>query len=575
MKKTCLSFLLLLSWGYIHAQIAQWTIPPLYDDIQFAKGSNLMVANSDGTKSFYNLSGQQLFTTSETVNSFSEGLAVLTNDTSSVLGIYDSNGNFTEFPDKRYKIANDYPYYSNGYLIVKRNRYYFVDRQGVIDKTQHLRVYPYHNGFAVCRDYDNPQKKKDKKRYLVDVNKKEVPLICNGKTFDATDVAFISSVNDEYIAYAVIKRSVYVFNGKTKQLSPLYFPNSSDRRPTQAKLLEDLPTSFDNESNFIYAQCGRNEQITICVDSHLIPKEIIYNDEKHYCTENNKEVEKRSSALQAVKENELFGLSCNGKPAIPAQFDAIDYCFGNYAIVKKNGKQGLLQVNENAKVNITFNNDKALSFRHQWCETNVRIDLPSSFNALKIDFIADPSNGFVADPKPNSNDNASRAEFSGKLAIPSTITEEVAEHDYSFLMSYDNIILLPYAKKVKAWRDNYYDVVINDNEKVFDKKNGLISFPFTIDIERFSNEEAVDFEVEATPDILEVDVQMTSTDRGTCVIPITALEEGENYMFIELTEQGCPSLSFPFTVTFNKPKGKQPTKGSFKICKMDTDLNNE
>lgn len=574
MKKACLSFLLLLFFSCSYAQIAQWIIPPLYDTIYFASGTNLIVTDSANTKSYFNQNGQRLFTTTETVNPFSDGYAVLTNDTSAILGFYDTKGNLTTFDNKKIKVANEFPYFTDGYLIVKRNRYYIVDEQGVIDKTKHLRVYPFHNGYAVCRDYENPQKKKGTVNYLMDKNKVEVPLVYKGKNYDASDVEFISSVNDEKIAVVIIKKSIYLFDLNNGQLSPLYFPNSESKHPTQAKIQDELPSSFDNSSNVIYARCEKNEQVTICFDRYLVLTDILYNNEKHHYTEVKKEPEKLSSPIQAIKANDLFGLKYKGDVVIPAQFDAVYCCFGDNAFAKHFGKQGMLQVIDNVTMNLNINNDNDVAFRHQLYETTIKIDMPSVINPTKIDLMVDPNSGCIVDKiskQTKVTDYGNRAEYSCRLSIPDAISEEPSEFDYPIQMTYDNIKLLPYPKKVKAWRDNYYDIVINDGEKVFDKKNGLISFPYTINTERFSSEETSRFELSLSPESLDGELQRESTTRGVCIIPVLTLEEGENYMFIELTEQGCPPISFPFTITYNKSKKqKQPTKADFKISKTTT-----
>ena len=576
MKKVSLSFLFLLIFGFTQAQIAQWTIPPVYDNLQLAPGNQLIEADSANAKVLFNLKGQRLFTTTETLNPFSDGCAVLSNDEGSILSIYDASGKLlTSFNNPNVKIANDYPYYSNGYLIVKKNRYYFVDKYGVVDKTQHLRVYPFHNGYAVCQDYENPERKTGIVNYLVDAYKKEVPMVYKGKVLDPSDIQFVSSVNDEKIAFVIINKMVYIFNANARLLSPLYFQNSSNGKPKQAKLQGELPESFDKESNIIYAQCGKDEQIALCFNKHLIPTEISYNGEKKLYEETKKEAITPKSSLTATKEGNLFGLSYNEKAVLPAQFNGISCCIGDQAIAELSGKQGLLKVVGNIELKPYINEDKSIGFRHQSYETTIRIDMPASFNPAKLDFLVNEDSGFIVDKlskKTNVTADGNRAEFSCKLFIPSTVTEETAEFDYPIQMSYDNIKLMPINKKVKAWRDNYYEVIILDKEKVYDKKNGVLVLPYSVTMERLSTDVPTTFELEVTPDDLEAELQQTSTTQGTCVIPVTALEEGENYIFIELTEEGCPPISFPYTITFNKKGKKQPVKTDFIISKTITEF---
>lgn len=580
MKKVSLSLLLLLAWGYAHAQIAQWVIPPMYDHMDFVSGSSFIVADSANAKVFFNQDGQRLFSTTEHVHPYSGGYAVVTNDSSNVLGFYDKKGHLTLLDDQSYKVANDYPFFSEGYLIIKKKRYYFMDPLGVVERAKHLRVFPFHNGYASCRYFENPKKKKGTVNYLVDTYKKEVPMIYKGRAYDASEIAFVSSVNDENIAFVVIKDNIFVFDGNTKLLTPLYFPNSNSKHPTQAKLQEDLPEAYDAFPNALYARCGKGEQITIHFDSHMVPTDIYYNNEKYQYKENKKEAPKRSSAMQAFEDQQLFGLSKNGKTLIPAQFDAIDCCFGDLAFAKQSGKYGLMKVVEEAQLTPSINEDKVVAFRHQWFNTTIRIDMPSTLNPSKIDLVDTPDLGYIVDKiskQTKTSDYGNRAEYACRLAIPSTVTKDITEYNYLIQMSYDNIKLIPYSKKVKAWHYDCYDVTIHDKEKTYDKKSGLLTFPFTISTECVSDEVTALFEVAITPDYYEADLQQTSTTQALCTIPVSALEEGENDLTIVITEEGCPSVSFPVTISFKKPKSKQkqPTKDSFVISKAAPLNNNE
>ena len=567
MKKTLVTFLFLLFLGQSYAQIAQWIIPPMYDSIYFANTANLIITDSVDSKVFWNRNGQRLFKATGTVNPFSEGYAVLTNDTSAIVGIYDIKGNYTSLSEYQIKVANEFPYFTDGNLIIRKKKgYYMIDSEGYIYKTRHVKLYPFHNGYAVCQDFENPQKRKGTVRYLMDKNRNEVSLICKGSTFDPVDVDFISSVNDEQIAVVVIKNMLYLFDGNTRRLSPLYFPNDNSKHPTQAKLEGDIP-STDNSSPVIYARCGKTDQITIFFDNYLVPTDIYYNNEKYHYTQKSDTREEMSTQLQAFKEDRLFGLSWNGKNAIPAQFENICCCHDNKAFAKQSGKQGMLQVIENATLNLTINNGKNIAFRHQEYESTIQIDMPSTLNPSKIDIKVDPDSGCIIDKiskQTKKSDFGNRAEYTCRLTIPSSITEDPSEYDYLIQMTYDNILITPQHIKVKAWREMFYDVIVNDAEKGIDKKNGLLTFPYTIDTERQPNEEAVHFDLDVLPDSMEVDIEKTSTTRGICRIPLSVLEDGENYLFFKLTEQGCPPISFPYSITYNKPASKSKQKASVK-----------
>lgn len=566
MKKASITLLFLLIFGQYHAQIAQWIVPPLYDNIDFVKGSDLIVSDSANAKVYWNSNGQRLFSSTETVNPFSDGYAVVTNDTSAILGYYDTKGHYTSLASKKIKVANNFPYFTDGYLVIKKKRHYIIDSQGVIDKKKYLKVYPFHNGYAVCSYFENPKKHQGIVNYLIDQNKAEVTLQYNDKTYNASEVDFISSVNDENIGFVVIKKSVYVFNGNNRELSPLYYLGGGQR---QAKLEQDISIE-EGSSPVIYARCGKNEQITIYFNKYLVPIDIFYNNDKHHYTVNSVTPVKNSTPLNTFKQGNLYGLLWKGQNVLPAQFESIRCYNGDLAFAWQSGKQGLLKYHENAMFNISINNDKDIAFRHQTYETTIRIDMPADIDPSKIDIQVDPNSGYVIDKlskQTNKTNDGNRAEYTCTFTMPNDIKDIPTEFVYSIQINCDNIKLLPFQKKVKIWRDNSYDIVINDADKTFDKKNGLLSIPYTVNVERYIGEEPIPFEVSASIDAWVVDVEQTSATQGVCKVQISDLNEGDNYLNIELTEQDCPPVSFVYILTCKKPVKNASTKKDFIIKK--------
>ena len=96
-----------------------------------------------------------------------------------------------------------------------------------------MKVYPFHNGYAVCSYFENPQKHQGIVNYLIDKNKSEVTLKYNEKTYKASEVDFISSVNDENIGFVVIKKAVYIFNANNKQC---FANNKNNKLKTSGKV---------------------------------------------------------------------------------------------------------------------------------------------------------------------------------------------------------------------------------------------------------------------------------------------------------------------------------------------------
>lgn len=564
MKKQLILALLLLFANIINAQIARWIIPPVYDNIDFASGADLYITDSLDTRIYWDHNGKRLFATSETVHPFSEGYAVVTNASNFITGFYDIKGNFTPILENERCAANDFPFFSDGYLIVKKSKYYIVDTQGAVDSKNYLLAYPFRNGFAVCQDYENPQKQKGTANFLINTEKTQVPISYKGKYYDPSDIEFISSVNDDHLSIVIIKKNLYFYNTKSRELTQLGVPHPNNKEKIiQAKLESSLPLSSDFRDPVLYAKCGKDIQVTIFFDKNLVPVEIDFNNEKHsYLHETSKALDLQTS-LRPVKENGLYGLSLNSVTILPPQFDTIVRCFNNYAFVKSSGKYGLLENLDDATFTLSINENEAIPFRHQIYETSLRIDMPPYLSPDKIDVDVEPNSGCLIDKiskNTTKTPNGNRADYSCKLTIPGSITTQLSEFDYPIQIIYDNIRLLRFQQKVRAWHYNYFDVNIKSDEIEIEKESGLLSFPYNINIERYSDKETFLIDIKLLPDTLDVEIQKISETRGLCKMYVSQLNEGLNYIFIRLVEQGCPPIDFPFAFTYTKPSPKTKQK---------------
>ena len=115
-----------------HAQVAQWLVPPVYDDIELPADANIVIADSANiTTTLWSISGRRLLTTKDLVNSYSDGFVVTTNkDDAYITGIYDSNCN--SLPFEKVQLGWGYPLFHDGHLLVcqRTNRQYPV-RQSI------------------------------------------------------------------------------------------------------------------------------------------------------------------------------------------------------------------------------------------------------------------------------------------------------------------------------------------------------------------------------------------------------------------------------------------------------------
>lgn len=150
MKRIVILFMSLALAVSAKAQIAEWLIPPVYDNIGMATGTDAVITDSSRVKTVWSLDGKRLISTYDYLYPFRERRALSARPGSSLItGVYKEDGSVILL-DNCF-IARQYPYYSDGKLLVQKDGLYrFVDKDGVIGVGKYFKAYPYSNGFSVC-----------------------------------------------------------------------------------------------------------------------------------------------------------------------------------------------------------------------------------------------------------------------------------------------------------------------------------------------------------------------------------------------------------------------------------------
>lgn len=571
MKKVILASFILLLTLQTHAQVAGWTIPPQYDSIYFADGADLIITDSLNEKSVWTRQGKRLFKTSDILHPFADGIAVTTDPESDMItGFYTINGGFTSLSG--YSIAHDYPYFSDGYLLVKKqDKYYFADPKGKVNEHGVVLAYPFHGGFASCKDYKNPDKPKDLCNFLINKDKKKTTFTFKDKPFNIDDLEFISSVNDEGIGIVVAKRKVYFFENGIEELRPVFINPEVVDMKQQAKLsgkVADCLTATANSNYILYANCGKIDQISFQFDERMVPVAIRYNVESRPFNQSKESRVLPDSPIGTTRSNNLLGLSVDGDDFLPAQFDAIYKSFGNEAFVKASGKQGLIWVSTDDSFKLSINKGKDIAFRHQTYETPIRLDMPKSVPSEKTELrIASPDSGCQIDQtskEAKDTPNGNYIQYQSTLYIPNDLPDEITEISYPIQIVSDGIKFPVVKLNAKAWHYKYLTIDIINSETTISK--GTVSFTFDINAERFSDEDFYPTSINIVTDsLLYSETQKISESRYKC--QVFDLKEGYNDITIEIIEQGCPPISSPWRINYNKPSAKTKHKETVEIKK--------
>lgn len=565
-----MKFLLVFLLGMVslqtQAQIAKWLIQPLYDNIKMAEGIEAIVTDSVNNRTVWTLEGQRVLSTKDELMPFKEGLALAVKPQSSLIStIFKYDGSQIEI--KECGVTHNYPFFSNGKLLVKcGNTYKYVNSQGEFLKGDYVKAYPYLNGYASCDAYSNPEKKNEIIHCLIDDNGEMVHFSFKDKTFDTNDIQFVSSVNDERICVVVIKEKVYLYNTYEQTLFPVLENDSVNNLKSQAKIFNRIEDSFKRNADSLFeltGKCGKNGIFSIKFDSLCMPVSIKRNDILYIFNKKDVPDKKVLTTLSIKQDGGLYGLYHESKEMLPPQFEKVITCIADKALVKYQGKYGLVQLFPDESFKLRINKGDDIAFRHQKFETTIRADFSNLLPVDKVSIIINPETGCEIDKtskESKSTESGNYVQYNCILNIPDSLPDELTSIEYPVIMVFDKLksSIIPF--KIHAWHYKYFVVDIDDSQTTLDK--GTVSFVFNINAERIAGDGVYPTQVRIITDSLQYEYEKLSEIRHKC--KVYELKEGVNNIIVQVIEQGCPPAIFPFEVEYNKPVAKTRSKPAIK-----------
>ena len=557
----CLLFACWMASG----QVAQWLIRPEYDTISFAEGADRVVTDSSGVSIFWTFDGRRVLATDDYVCPFIDGVAVTVKKGAGfVTGFYDLEGVFTPIEKERYKIQGDIQGFSDGYLLLRdriSRNYFYIDKKGRFSSVGFLQATPFRNGLASCNLFSNQEKMKDPVFALLNANLTPMSFSFNNKEFSPDDIDFISSVNDEKVGVLIHKKKVYLLHAEDLSLTLLCGQNGEQNPKTQAKLQDEVNQvriMGEDASFMIPAKCGKEGVVLLHFDAHRVLRSIDYVDgTKTFADKNETARIYRSPAAPFGKGP--YGLRQGETEILPPQFDEAPFCFDDKAMVKKDGKYGLLKMYPEEPVSLSLYKGRDIPFKHQTFETFVRLDLPQVVSSGDAVLDVNPESGCTLDmtsAEMKDTPFGNYVQYNCTLQIPQNLRDdEMTEVVYPACIRYDGFVSPAYEIKAKAWHFKYINIDINNSDVILDEGN--VSFIIDISADRAAGEE-YPLKLSVTADTLAVDYEKLSETRYKC--KVMALAEGINNIVIEVTEQGCPTTSYPYEIVYTKPVEQTKTQ---------------
>lgn len=564
MNKCIFTLITLISAGAIaQAHLPKWMIEPLNDTIFVKVDNKLLQTEADGNTVLWSLDGRKLYSTDNKIFPFHDGVAtVMSNKSEKLVGVVDEEGNYVVLPELT--IAYDSPFFEDGYLLVKTHQGYdFYDKSGNrVNFPAFVKAYPFNQGFASYLTYENIEKSKDPYySYLrADRSPQSFTIVNNGKEkpLEAKDIEFLSSISDNGKGIAVIKNKYYWFEPENGSFKPILWGDEEQEKRRHLNVGGDYSQYFLNlpaDTVTLAAKYGKNQYATLTFDPELKPVSITFGDGEITFGVPAPQPYTYSSGLSKTG-NGPYGLTLNGTPVLPEQFDEVGLMYGNNVIVRNGNKWGVLSIIPDIDYVLKVNKGEDVAFRHQKFETQMRLDLPSIISANTARVEIDESTGLVLDRTSRESKDTESGNFvtySCVLNIPESLPDTISTITYSPVkISYDGVTLFDTPLKLKAWHLKYYNVDPIESETTI--SNGVASFTLNVNAQRNMGEGDYPFDVRIEGDNLDIEFEKLSETRYKCIV--SNLAEGNNNLNIIVTEKGCPPSIFPFDVYYTKPKSR-------------------
>lgn len=567
----CAAFLLT---GIIstYGQLPKWAITPQYDKLYF-KTAGVLQGEGDNKNSLWTVEGKQLFTTGDLINSYNNGLATIQRtNPDRITGFVDAGGYFIPLPDT--KIAFDYPYFEDGYLVgVKGDSYVLYDKEGTEITLPELEtLYPYSHEHAVYMAYQQPEKKKNPYfNQLMPNGKPVVNLVMkeNDKTkiIEPKEISFMSAVdNGSGKALTVIKNKLYWFDTFEMCLVPITMEDDKGK-PKQLVLdnSKELSTmTFPSDSVVIKGKYGKDLTYDFKFDRmlRLVPNRASASSaNKKTITY---EVPYMASDLTATSEGGKTGLAVNGRNCVPDQFDNVGKVFGNHAMIMRDGKWGLIEIIPACDYTLTVNGGDSILFSHRLSRGTFRIDLPKAIEAEKVAIEIPSASGLRLDETSRKNKNSDEGNtisFNCTLSIPANLPDTITDISYgNAILSVDGIKLSAREIKTRGRHVNHYKIDVSNQAPTVAK--GKAVFDLLIYSTQESDFRDFPFEVTLDTDTLPSMVEMISEKLYRCTVD--NLKPGVTDFQVKVTEQDCPASVFPMAIDYSVNKKVEKVAVSLK-----------
>lgn len=556
-KRILLSIMFVCILTSIDAQIAKWMVRPNYDHIEMLD-CGLMKVSINGKIGLLNDTGKEILPLNyDSINTFREGCALLFSN-SAFCAVIDTQGHMINMANKHYTVSENYPSYSFGYLLVKKdNQYFFIDMKGVEAYGPFAEAYPFFDGIARVKSYVNAQKNLDDTYYEY-IKAGEGPIVLPDT--DKGDISFLSSFNDGK-AIVVVKKRFYTIDAASYKMMPLSIDSTLNKK-SMVVAVEKKIDPLVYEGNYMVA--AKNGTFNFDANMRLARIALLENEPQNYIFK--QEVAKKYSSSFSIignNNNNTLGLDYKGQNVLPPQFEEVLSLKDNLAIVKSDNKCGVITVDEKNYIRFKLNNNEHIGFTHQYYETMLAVMLPSYIKCSSAVVTSKSDDCEIRTETRTENENVegNTLGYKCRLSIPHDLADTLTTHSYRYTLKYDGLTSVDYTVSIPEWYVKYYEVELKNTNLSLNPTDSV-----NIEFDLIKTDVARNDESNYYKDIELVslnyagELTLNKITENHYSFRLSGIDQERVLFSVKITERGCPSIEYPFEMVFIKPKPKEKNK---------------
>jgi hypothetical protein len=535
--------LMLLSGFSLQAQIPMWALHPTYDRIKPLNNGNFVVSKN-GRQGIVSAQEKEILPIKyDKIEFFNGDMGLLYNDNRFV-GYTNDQGEVNDVTDMGYK-TYILDRFSDGYLAVKSaSGYYYLSPKTVMPLGPYTEACPFSEGYAWVKVPKSAKHVLDG-NYTFDVlsaqTGKPATLMLDG--YGKDDIDFIST-SSNHRCIIVLKKRFYEYNYNTETLTPLSTDPDGDERGRV--MANERPVKVNYEGDRFSIQC---KQGYLTFDPLMRLTGITYNGQPTRIFEVPQPpvVTMQSPITPASFEGTpLLGMKYLGKDVLSAQFEAIDRRWDDYALVKLNGRYGVVKFDPKHSCRFTLNGNKSIGFEHKTINSDIKVICPPFMQLPLMSLTSlDKTCAVSIDTRQeSSNVETAVLSYDCTLQLPEKIGLNQTKATAKFAINYDGLTFTPAEIPFNAWYINNYTVQLRSHQ--YQNEELTAEFQVTnsgqhdgMNYFRVVSIEAEDESIVCTLNKVTEEIYTAS---------FTGMTENTVRFTVNITEDGCPTIPYPFTV---------------------------